>query len=52
MSGVNGAGAATASSSSSSSSALQNFLKNLLQNVQAGGVQSLASAGNNVNTHV
>ncbi len=50
--GVNGAGAATASSSSSSSSALQNFLKNLLQNVQAGGVQSLASAGNNVNTHV
>lgn len=52
MSGVNGAGAVPASSSSSSSSALQNFLKNLLQNVQAGGVQSLASTGNSVNTHV
>lgn len=50
MNGVNGAGAASASSSSNS--ALQNFLSNLLQNVQAGGVQSLASTGNSVNTHV
>ncbi len=51
MNGVNGAGTAPAASSSSNS-ALRNFLGNLLQNVQAGGVQSLASTGNTVDTHV
>ncbi len=50
MTGVNGA--AASGSASPASSGLQNFLNNLLQQVQAGGVQSLASTGTNVNTHV
>lgn len=49
LSGVNGAAAASASSSNA---ALQSFLSSLMQNVQASGVQSLASTGTNVNAHV
>jgi hypothetical protein len=58
VNGVNGAAAVAASnstgsaSSQSSKSGLQNFLNNLLQNVQAGGAQSLSATGTNVNTHV
>jgi len=54
-----GAGAATtsaapagASSAQSSSAGLQNFLNNLLQNLQSGGVHSLSGIGNNVNANV
>ena len=58
VNGTNGGAAAAASSSAGSGSntspnaGLQTFLNNLLQNVQAGGVQSLSAAGANVNTHV
>jgi hypothetical protein len=57
VNGVNGSAArastsAGSSSSGSSNSGLQNFLNNLLQNLQASGAQSLTSAGGNVNTHV
>ena len=56
---VNGAGAGTAASALStgvstaqSGTGLQNFLGNLLQNLQAGGVHALSSVGNNVNANV
>jgi hypothetical protein len=57
VNGVNGSAAAAAPSSGSSSSGssnagLQSFLTHLLQNVQASGTQSLASAGSHVNAHV
>jgi hypothetical protein len=58
VNGMNGGAAAAASnsavsaSSQSSNSGLQDFLNNLLQNVQAGGALSLSGAGGNVNTHV
>lgn len=58
VNGINGAGAVSASnsagsaSSQSSNSGLQNFLNNLLQNVQAGGAQALSATGTNVNAHV
>ena len=56
VNGTNGAAAAASSAGSGSNqspnSGLQTFLNNLLQNVQAGGVQSLSAAGANVNTHV
>jgi hypothetical protein len=56
VSGVSGgaaaAGPAGSGSNQSPNSGLQTFLNNLLQNVQAGGVQSLSAAGANVNTHV
>jgi hypothetical protein len=54
-----GPGAATPSaaatgavSAQASSAGLQNFLNNLLQNLQSGGVQSLSGIGNNVNANV
>jgi hypothetical protein len=46
------AASAGASSNQSSSAGLQNFLNNLLQNLQSGGVHSLSSIGNNVNANV
>jgi hypothetical protein len=58
VNGMSGGAAAAASNSAGSGSnqspnaGLQTFLNNLLQNVQAGGVQSLSAAGANVNTHV
>src|ERR1700677_3910833 len=45
------AASAGASSNQSSSAGLQNFLNNLLQNLQSGGVHSLSSIGNNVKAH-
>jgi hypothetical protein len=58
VNGTNGGAAAAAPNSAGSASnqspnpGLQNFLNNLLQNVQAGGVQSLSAPGATVNTHV
>jgi hypothetical protein len=57
VNGVNGGAPAASTSAGSSSngssnSELQNLLNNLLQQVQAGGAQSLTGAGNNVNAHV
>jgi hypothetical protein len=58
LNGTNGGAAAAAANSAGSASnqspnpGLQNFLNSLLQNVQAGGVQSLSAPGANVNTHV
>ena len=57
---VKGAGAGTAvsaastgvSAAQSGATGLQNFLGNLLQNLQAGGVHALSSIGNNVNANV
>jgi hypothetical protein len=55
---VNGAGAGAAAASAgagatpSSAASLQNFLGNLVQNLQAGGVHALSSIGNNVNAKV
>ncbi len=54
--GAGGAAASAAgtgaSSVQSSSAGLQNFLSNLLQNLQSGGVQSLSGVGNTVNAKV
>jgi hypothetical protein len=53
VNGVSGsAGIAATSPGASSNAGLQSFLNNLLQNVQASGAASLASAGGNVNAHV
>ena len=55
---MNTAGAGTSAASSgaaanqSSTTALQNFLNNLLQNLQSGGVHSLSGVGNNLNASV
>jgi hypothetical protein len=46
------AAAAGAVSAQASSAGLQNFLNNLLQNLQSGGVHSLSGIGNNVNANV
>jgi hypothetical protein len=40
------------STAQSGTTGLQNFLGNLLQNLQAGGVHALSSIGNNVNAKV
>jgi hypothetical protein len=49
---VSAANSAGAASNPSSNAGLQSFLNNLLQNVQAGGAQSLSATGTNVNAHV
>ncbi|MEA3110007.1 MAG: hypothetical protein QOI88_4612 [Gammaproteobacteria bacterium] len=52
QSGSGGAGVADAGSGTASQASLQNFLSNLLQNVQSSGVHSISAIGGNVNAKV
>jgi hypothetical protein len=52
QSGSGGAGVADAGSGTASQASLQNFLSNLLQNVQSSGVHSISAMGANVNAKV
>jgi hypothetical protein len=52
QSGSGGTGVADADSGTASQASLQNFLSNLLQNVQSNGVHSFSAMGANVNAKV